>query len=78
MMNNHNGTIKKIDGTLSADGSKMTFLASEFSLYTLNYKTAAPSIDNPKTSDSILLFVGLTCVGILGIGLVFKHRKAVK
>lgn len=78
MMNNHNGTIKKIDSTLSADGSKMTFLASEFSLYTLNYKTAASDIENPKTSDSILLFVGIACVGILGIGLVFKYRKAVK
>lgn len=75
LMNNHNGTINKIEGTVSSDGKKITFLTNKFSLYALAYND---NIANPATGDEVISFIILGGISILTIlGYMIYRRKKV-
>ncbi|MDO5568858.1 MAG: hypothetical protein Q4G04_01940 [bacterium] len=73
LMNNHGDTVNKIDGTVSEDGTKLTFASDKFSLYALSYKLNEAA--NPKTSDGIFNYIILGGVGLLGLISVTLYTK---
>lgn len=69
----HNGEITKKN--VKIDGNKGTFETDRFSTYLLTY-TDTPSTNNPKTGDSLFLYIALVILSLVGLtGTCFYIKK---
>ena len=66
----HNGETDIIPATLNADGT-IDFVTDRFSTYTIAYT----DIKNPKTGDSIIYFIVMLGVSILGLISTLIYKK---